>query len=165
MVLYYSTLGNNYTLFESVNFDLFSSVQIWSPSSVLPFSSACLLFTGAYQYTLEPDILNMHCTLLQLGACCSVAKLHLTLWDPMDCSTPGFPVLHYLPEFAQIHVHWVHDAIQPSHPLSHRSPPALNLLQHQGLFQWVGSLHQVAKVLELQLQDQSFQWIFRVDLK
>ena len=84
--------------------------------------------------------------------CCSVTNLCLTLFDPMDCSTPGFPVLHYLPEFAQTHVDWVHDAIQPSHPLSSPSPPALNLSQHQGLFQWVGSSRQVAKVLELQLQ-------------
>ena len=77
------------------------------------------------------------------------------LW-PMDCSTPGFPVLHYLLEFAQTHVHWVTDAIQPSHPLLPPSPPALHLSQHQGLFQWVSSSHQVAKVLEPQLQ--SFQW-------
>ena len=80
----------------------------------------------------------------------------------MDYSTPGFPVLPYLQEFAQTHVHWVDDAIQLPHPLSPASPPALNLSQHQGLFQWVGSSHQVAKVLELQLQHQSFQWIIRV---
>ena len=73
----------------------------------------------------------------------------------------SFPVLHHLSDFAQIHVHWVSDAIQPSYPLSSPSPPAFNLSQHQDLFQWVGSSHQVAKVLEL--QDQSFQWIFRVD--
>ena len=82
---------------------------------------------------------------------------------PMDCSMSGFPVLHYLSQFTQTRVHWVGDAIQPSHPLSSSSLPALNLSQHQGLFQWVGSLHQVPKVLELQLQCQSFQWIFRVD--
>ena len=69
----------------------------------------------------------------------------------MDCSTPGFPVHHQLPEFAQTPVHRVGDAIQPSHPLSPPSPPAFNLSQHQGIFQWVGSSHQVAKVLELQL--------------
>ena len=80
-----------------------------------------------------------------------------TLCTPVDCSQPGFPVLHYLPEFIQTLVHWVGDAIQPSHPLSPPSPPALNLSQHQGLFQWAGSLHQVAKVLQLQLQHQSFQ--------
>ena len=64
------------------------------------------------------------------------------LCNPMDCSTPGFPVLHYFSEFAQTHFQWVSDAIQPSHPLSSPSPPALNLCQHQGLFQWVGSSHQ-----------------------
>ena len=67
----------------------------------------------------------------------------------MDCIVPGFPVLHYLLEFAQTRVHWVSDAIQPSHLLSSPSPPAFNLSQHQGLFQWVSSLHQVTKVLEL----------------
>ena len=71
--------------------------------------------------------------------CCSVDKSCPTIFDPMDCSTPGFPVLHCLPEFAQTHVHWVSDAIQPSHPLPPASPLALNLSQHQGLFQWVGS--------------------------
>ena len=81
----------------------------------------------------------------------------------MDCSTPDFPVLHYCPEFVQTHVHWVSDAIQPSHPLSSPSAPALNLSQHQGLFQWLSSSHQVAKVLEFQLQHQSFQWIFRMN--
>ena len=69
-----------------------------------------------------------------------------------------------LPEFTQTHVHWVSDAIQPSHPLSSSSPPAFNLSQHQGLFQWVSSLPQVPKVLELQLQHQSFHWIFRTDI-
>ena len=84
-----------------------------------------------------------------------------TLCDPMDYSKPGFPVHHQLLELTQTHIHWFSDAIQPSHPLSSPSPPAFNLSQHQGLFQWVSSLHQVAKVLELQLQHQSFQWIFR----
>ena len=81
----------------------------------------------------------------------------------MDCSITGSPVLHHLPEFAQTHVHWVGDAIQPSHSLLSPSPPTFNLSQHQGLFQWVSVSHQVAKVLELQLQHQSFQWIFRTD--
>ena len=80
----------------------------------------------------------------------------------MNWSTSGFPVLHHLPEVAQTYVHWM-DAIQPSHLLSSSFPPAFNLSQHQGLFQWVGSLHQVAKALEFQLKHQSFQWIFRVD--
>ena len=93
----------------------------------------------------------------------SVAQSCPTLCDPRDCSTLGFPVHDQLPELTQIHVHWVGDAIQPSHPLSSPSPPALNLSQHQGLFKWVSSLHQMAKVLEFQLQHQSFQWIFRTD--
>ena len=80
----------------------------------------------------------------------------------MDCSMPGLPVHHQLPEFTQTHVHWVSDAIQPSHPLSSPSPPAFNLSQHQGLFKWDSSSHQVAKVLEFQLQHQSFQWTFRL---
>ena len=87
----------------------------------------------------------------------------LTLRDPMDCSTPGFPVNHQFPELAQIHVHRVGDAIQPSYPLSSPSPPLFNCFQHQSLFQGVSSSHQVAKVLEFQLQHQSFQWIFRTD--
>ena len=81
----------------------------------------------------------------------------------MDCRMPGFPVHHQLPELAQTHVHQVGDAIQPSYPLSSPSPSAFNLSQHHGLFQWVSSLNQVAKVLELQLQHQSLQWIFRID--
>ena len=100
--------------------------------------------------------------------CCSVTQSCLTFCDCMDRSKPGFPVLHFLPEFAQTHVHWVGDAIQPSHPLSSPSPPAFNLAQHQGLFKWVSSSPQVARVLEFQLQHQSFQWIlglisYRID--
>ena len=89
----------------------------------------------------------------------SVTQLCLTLCNPMDCSTPGFPVLHYLPELAQTHVHWVGDAIQPSHPLLSRSPPAFSLPQDQGLFQWVSSSHHVAKVLELLMNILIFWWI------
>ena len=94
----------------------------------------------------------------------SVAQSCPTLCNPMNCSTPRLPVHHQLPEFTQIHVHRVSDAIQPSHPLSSPSPPAPNPSQHQGLFQWVNSLHEVAKVLECQLQHQSFQWTPRTDL-
>jgi len=88
---------------------------------------------------------------------CSIAQSCLTLWDPIDCSTPDFPVLHYLPESAQTHVHWASDTFQPSHPLLPASPTTFNL--SQGLFQWVSSSHQLAKVLELQLHHQSFQRI------
>ena len=79
----------------------------------------------------------------------SVAQSCLTLCDPMDCTAPGFPIHHQLPELTQTHVHWVGDASQPSHPLSAPSPPAFNLSQHQGLFQWVSSSHQVAKTLRM----------------
>ena len=94
----------------------------------------------------------------------SVAQLCPTLCDPMNCSTPGLPVHHQLLEFTQTRVHQVGDAIQPSHPLSSPSPPAPNPCQHQGLFQWVNCSHEVAKILEFQLQPQSFQWTPRTDL-
>ena len=94
----------------------------------------------------------------------SFAQTCPTLCDPMDCSMPGSSTLHYLPEFAQTHVHWIADSVQPSHPLSSPSPLAPNPSQHQSLFQWVNSLHEVAKVLEFQLQHHSFQRTPRADL-
>ena len=112
---------------------------------------------------------NQCCLAWQLPHCCSVPKscwlfaTHdvLNLWC-VDI-TSGSSAFHYLLEFAQIHVHCIGDAIQPSHPLSSPPPPAFNLSQHQGLFQWVSSSYQVAKILELQFQHQSFHWIFRID--
>ena len=116
-------------------------------STVLPNASDCSeIFKGNFEYQFS-----------------SVAQSCLTLCEPMDCSTPGFPVHHWLPELAQTHVHGAGDAIWPSHPLLSPSLPALNLSQHQGLFRWVSSSQWVVKVLELQLQHQSFQWIFRTD--
>ena len=94
----------------------------------------------------------------------SVAQSCPTLCNPMNHSTPGLPVHHQLLKSTQTHVHRVGDAIRPSHPLSSPSPPAPNPSQHQGLFQWVNSSHEVAKVLEFQLQHQSFQWTPRTDL-
>ena len=94
----------------------------------------------------------------------SVAQSCPTLCNPLNHSMPGLPVYHQLLESTQTHLHWVSDAIQPSHPLSSPFPPALNFSQHQGLFKWVSSLHQVAKVLEFQLQHQSFRWTLRPDL-
>ena len=94
----------------------------------------------------------------------SVTQSCPSLCNPMDYSTSGLPVHRQLPEFTQTHVHWVGDAIQPSHSLSYPSPPAFNLSQHQGLFKWVSSLHQIAEVLEFQLQHQSYQWTPRTDL-
>ena len=106
-------------------------------------------------------ILNKHIN--NISSVQSVGQAWLTLCDPMDCNTPGLPVHHQLQDLAQTHVHRVGDATQPSHPLSSPSPPAFNCSQHQGLFQLVSSSHQVARVLEFQLQHQSFQWIFRTD--
>ena len=115
-----------------------------------------LFFHGLYTFAL----VNYHHLHVSVS---SVIQSCLTLCDPMDCSIPGFPVHHQLLEPTQTHVYCVSDAIQLFHPLSSSSPPAFNLFQHQGLFQWVSSSHQVAKVLKLQLQYQSFQWIFRTD--
>ena len=124
------------------------------------FDLNCLIMLIAYLSTsFCPWGMDTLVLELMLIYCCSVTKLCQALCDPMDCSTAGFPVLYHLPEFAQSHVHWVGDAIQPSHPLSPPSPLVFDLSQDQGLFQWVSSLHQVAKVLELLLQHQSFHWI------
>ena len=103
----------------------------------------------------------LSCSSIQFS---SVAQSCPTLCHPTNCSTPGLPVHHQLLEFTQTHIHWVSDAIQPSHPLLSPSPPAPNPSQHQGCFQWVNSSHEVAKVLEFQLQHQSFQWTPRTDL-
>ena len=94
----------------------------------------------------------------------SVAQSCPTLWDPMNRSTPGLPVHHQLPEFTETHVHRVSDAIQPSHPLPSPSPPAPNPSQHQSLFQWVNSSHEMARVLEFHLKHHSFQRNPRADL-
>ena len=137
---------NNFFLLQDF-WDLF-----WDTSE-----SGCDLITGDLNLL---EISSLIC-LIQFS---SVAQSCLTLCNPMDCSTPGLPVHHQLQESTQTHVHWVGDAIQPSHPLSSPSPPAPNPSQHQGLFQWVNSSHEVAKVLEFQLQHQSFQWTPRTDL-
>ena len=121
-------------------------------------SCHCILCPQIFYYYFSHPMRNITFVVFS-----SVAQSCPTLCDPMDCSMPGFPVHHQLPELTQTHIHRVSDAIQPSHPLSSPSPPAFNLSQHQGLFQWVSSSHQVAKILEFQLQHQSFQWIFRTD--
>ena len=99
----------------------------------------------------------------QWCSCCSVTQWCTNLCNPMDCSTPGCPVLHHFLEVPHTHVHWVRYAIQPSHPLLSPFPLAFCLSQHQGLFQRVDSLHQAIEVLEFKLQHQSFQWIFKTD--
>ena len=125
------------------------------PASSKTFTPQDMLFLG--MWVSKADASEGLLLLLLL----SHTWLFATPWTA--CSTTGFPALHYLPEFAQTHVHRVSNAIQPSHPLSLPTPPALHLFQHQGLFQWVDCLHQAVKVLELQLQHQSLQWTFRVD--
>ena len=126
-------------------------------------SGPYFLTTGTLQRSLPHMSVKLGCPISAVIFIQFSPSVYLTLWDPMGCSTSGFPVRHQLPELAQTHVRWVGDAIQPSHSLSSPSPPTFNLSQHQGLFQWVSSSHQVAKILELQFQHQSFQWIFRTD--
>ena len=104
------------------------------------------------QLGLEHGNFNRYCFRMSVSSVISVTQLCLTLCDPMNHSTSVLPVHHQLQESTQTHIHRVDEAIQPSHPPSSPSPPALNLSQHQGLFQWVNSSHQVAKVLEFQLQ-------------
>ena len=116
-------------------------------------------------WSLKPQCLRI-CTYLETGSLSisqfSRSVVSNSLW-PRGCSTPGLPAHHQLPEPTQTHVHCIGDAIHPCQPLSSRSPPTFNLSQHRGLFQWVSSSHQMAKVLELQLHHQSFQWILRTD--
>ena len=120
-----------------------------------------MIYYWWYQWLWYINILLLGTWSVQFS---SVVQSCLTLCDPTNRSTTGLPVHHQLPESTQTHVHWVGDAIQPSHPLSSPSLPALNLSQHQGLFKQVISLHLVAKVLEFQPQHQSHQWKPRTDL-
>ena len=128
-------------------------------------AGSCFLVLGSFLqvhfYLIEVKVLGnsiFSCSRI----CCSVTQSCRTPCDPMDCSTAGFPVLHYLLEFAQTEVQW---NIQLSHPLMPPSPPAFSLSQHQDLFQWVGSSYQVGKVLELQLQYSEYSGLisFRID--
>ena len=116
-----------------------------------------------YTYNVLWNEVLIHTTTWMSLQFSSVTQSCPTLCNPMDFSTPGFPVHHQHLEFTQTYVHRINDAIQPSQCLSSSSLPTFNLSQHQGLFQWVSSSHQMAKVLGFQLQHQSFQWIFRTD--
>ena len=121
----------------------------------------CLFFCPAYRVIVTVCLNSIYIHSVQFS---SVAQSCPTPCCPMNRSMPGLPVHHKLPEFIQIHAHQVGDVIKPSHSLLPPSPPAPNPSQHQGLFQWVNSSHQVAKVLEFQLQHQSFQWTPRTDV-
>ena len=142
----------------------FSSVQSLSRVRLFatPWTAACqafLLYTDSWsllkfmstELVMPSNYLILCCPLLLSVQFSSVAQSCPTLCDPMNRSMPGFPVHHQLPEFTQTHVHRVSDAIQPSHSLLSPSPPAHNPSQHEGLFQWVNSSHEVAKVLEFKL--------------
>ena len=144
-----------------------SNLDWWSISHMVIYRFQCYSLKSSHPclFPQSPTVCSLHLCLfccltyrviiiIFLNSVCiywvqfsSVAQSCLTLCDPMNRSTPGLPVHHQLLEFSQTHVHWVGNAIQPSHPLSSPSPPALNLSQHQGLFQWVRSSHQVAKAL------------------
>ena len=144
---------------------LVCNVQLWpgsyEVSTVLYFYWGSLVHLQTWtRYLHHVPWLRSLARVVQFS---SVAQSCPTLCDPMNGSTPGLLVHHQLPEFTQTHAHRVGDAIQPSHPLSSPSPPAPNPSQHQALFQWVSSSHEVAKVLEFQLQHQSFQWTPRTD--
>ena len=141
--------------FNLGNSDIILNILILKPYSIQPLFISTLLYIYAYFSTVFiyisfSSVQSLSCVWL----CC----------DPMNCSTPGLPVHRQLPEFTQTGVHRVSDASQPSHPLSSPSPPDPNPFQHQGLFQWVNSSHEVARVLEFQLQHQSFQWTPRTNL-
>ena len=152
------TWSNKCTLFVSVTKPIFKTC-----TNLLP-AQRNIKFNSVYAQTLTLSWLHFLLDksdfpkkIFNERRCCySFAKMCPSLCDPIDYSMPGSPVLHYLLEFAQIHVHWISDAIQPFHPLLPPFPPVLNLSQHQGLFQWVSSSHCVAKIPEHQLQHQSF---------
>ena len=149
-----------------------NSGSIW-PASFLLQGKMCLLFRVSLDFLLlysSPLQWKGHLFrvlllegLVGLHQFSSFTQSYPTVCDPMICSIPGLPVHHQHPESTQTHVHWVGDAMQPSHPLSSPTLPALSISQHQGLLKWVSSLHQVAKVLELQVQ-WTFQWTSRTDL-
>ena len=149
---------NKYHLLKKVSFINQIWMQFWI-KCWLYFWWSIAGFSILYQWTINGYYLDYYSVQFS-----SVTQSCPTLCDPMSRSTPGLPVHLQLLEFDQTHVHWVGDGIQPSQPLSSSSPPALHLSQNQGLFQWVSSSYQVAKLLEFQLQHQSFQWTPRADL-
>ena len=134
----------------------------YSPRGRLESDTTLRLSTTQLIYSVVPVAAMQQSDVCVSGHMLFSCSVPTRLCDLMDCSTPGFPVLHYFLQFAQTHVHWAGDAIQPSYPLLSPSP-TFSLSQHQGLFQWLGSSYQMAKVSEHQSQHQSFQWIFRID--
>ena len=138
---------------------VFPSIRVFSNESVL-----CIRRTNYWSFTFNISPSNDYSGLMNMVQLTSVTQLCLTLCYPKNHSTPGLPVHHQLLEFIQTHVHRVGDTIQPPHPLSSPSPPAPNPSQPQGLSQWDNTSHEMDKVLEFQLQHQSFQWTPRTNL-
>ena len=157
--------SNNINVFLILE-TLTSSYKVVFSTSLHSLLSSCIKIVFLLLLTTWLDIIcvfaRFYCSLLYNESSIVVVQSFSRVQLFVTACTPGFPVLHRLPELAQAHVHCVNDAIQPSHPLSPPSP-ALNLSQHQGPFQWVIYSHQVTKVLDLQFQHRSFQIIFRVD--
>ena len=154
--------NKKYFLNSSSKFYLNLNLLLWLSTLVSSFAAT------AFQCLNLPNLKKKIYQILNTGnffffQFSSVSQSCPSLCDPMDCLMPGLPVHHQLLELTQTHVHWVSDAIQPSHPPLSPSPPDFNFSQHQGLFKWVSSSHQVTKGLEL--QHQSFQWIFRTDFR
>ena len=146
-----------------------SLMRSWHHTAVVPFCKTLSFSLAQIQEIVLLSLMKWKQRDLSLNMFSdiqfsSVAQSCPNLCNPVNRSTPGFPVQHQLPEFTQTHIHRVSDAIQPSHPLSCPSPHAPTPSQHQSLFQGVSSLHEVAKVLEFQLQDENFQWTPRTDL-
>ena len=141
-------------------FQAFSHKDSWNGSNKIKWYLKSFFFSFLalyiYIHTHTHIYMSIYISLVQ-----SLSRP--TLCDPTDCRMPGLPVHHQFPELTQTHVHHVSDAIQTSHPMLSPFPYTFNLSQHQGLCKWVSSSHQVAKILEIQLQHQSFQWIFRTD--
>ena len=137
-------------------------IVLWIFLIVFWFFVFCFFFLLFLLSRLSLSVaVSFLCLILSIS---SDAQSCLTCYEPMDCSSPGFPVHQQHPKLAQTHVHWVGKAVKPSYALLSPFPPAFNLSQHHCLFQWASSLHQEAKVLEFQHQYQSFQWIFSTDL-
>ena len=151
----------SFLLFQCISANLVLFAFLYSWDSV---QFSCSVMSDSLHLLDFIDYLFFHVGEVSNYQFSSVAQSCPTLCNPMNHSMPGLPIHHQLLDSTQTHVHWVSDAIQPSHLLLSPSPPALNPSQHQGLFKWVSSLHQVAKVLEFQLQHQSFQWTPRTDL-
>ena len=163
-----TTMRGHFTLIRMVNIKMSTNKMLetlWRKGNRLTLLAEMQIDTATMENTMDIPTNKPKKWWIKTTICCcrSVSVMSDSLW-PHELQHAGLPCYSLSPRYAQTHVHWLSDAIQPSHCLSLLSPPpAFNLSQHQGLFQWAGSSHQVTKVLELQRQHQSFQWIFRAD--